>query len=531
MRTFLCSLFLVSSLLVSADHIEVSGPVSGIWSADTVLVTGDIALADSETLEVEPGTLVIFSGHYRFIVFGSILAAGTSDHPIRFTAADTTGFSDTLTEAGGWHGFVYEHLAPGTDSSRFEFCQFEFGKAFSADTFGQYGGAFRIFNFDKVMFTNCLFFNNFSQMWGGALYLRNSDIIIRNCTFENNRCGLEAFPWGYGGGLCSVLSEPVVTGCLFEQNTATGYGGGAAFEYSDPDLRYNVFRMNFGGLAGGVGFLRSAPSRVVSNNLVYGNTARFFGGGIACNGASPVFANNTITDNEATYGGGFYANDSAVPVLYNTILRGNTGFGHEVYIWDIRSAPSFYYCNIAGDSADFEGTGSHEGFQGTYEDNLDEDALFRMTGEHLWALTTGSPCIDSGTPDTTALQTGLVDLEGSTRIWNGRIDIGAYEWKPGLGLPGERDPGIRISASPNPFSDKTTLTITGVQGNRISGYVTDLSGRLVRPLSVQGSMSGGVSISFSRQNPDGTLLPCGIYVVSCQDGVSPPVSITILCKP
>ena len=41
--------------------IEVSGPVSGSWNADTVLVTGDIEVPSGELLTIGPGTLVLFS--------------------------------------------------------------------------------------------------------------------------------------------------------------------------------------------------------------------------------------------------------------------------------------------------------------------------------------------------------------------------------------------------------------------------------------------------------------------------------------
>ncbi|HNW75301.1 MAG TPA: choice-of-anchor Q domain-containing protein, partial [Bacteroidales bacterium] len=303
-------------------------------------------------------------------------------------------------------------------------------------------------------------------------------------------------------------AEPVVTNCLFEGNSATGIGGGASFDDSDPEISHNLFSNNYGGLGGGFGILRSNPSRVVSNNLVTSNEALFYGGGIACIRSNTVFTNNTIVNNLSMSGGGFYCNDSAVPTLYNTILVSNEGLGHEVYIWDVRSAPSFYYCNVEDGTAAFEGSGAHEGYLGTFENNLDTVPMFRGTGDFPFALQAESPCIDAGTPDTLGLLIPATDLEGRNRIYNGRIDIGAYEWNPGEGIAPSQAKSADINACPNPAKDEVTfvintpvtqrgdLRIISIQGiviheetgirlfpgnNRIIWDLTDDSGRRVRP--------------------------------------------------
>jgi len=46
-----------------------------------------------------------------------------------------------------------------------------------------------------------------------------------------------------------------------------------------------------------------------------------------------------------------------------------------------------------------------------------------------YSLIAGSVCIDAGTPDTTSLKLPIVDLSGKNRIINGRIDLGALEYK------------------------------------------------------------------------------------------------------
>jgi hypothetical protein len=493
--------------------IEVSGTVSGTWMADTILVTGDIEVLPGDLLTIEPGTLVLFTGHFTFLVKGAVEAAGTASDPVRFSINDTTGFQDTLTNAGGWHGFVYEHLAANADSSLFNHCIFEYGKAFSADTFGQYGGAFRVFDFNRIAFRNCTFTSNMAIRWGGAVFAKNSNILFDRCTFTGNTCGLSTLPWGYGGGFCSVHSEPVVLNCLFDGNSATGFGGGASFEYSDPELHSNTFTNNFGGLAGGFGFLRSSPARVVSDNLVHGNRARFFGGGVACIRANTVFSNITVTNNLSMYGGGFYCNDSAVPVLYNTILYGNQGFGQEAYIWDIRSAPSFIYCDVEGDTTGFEGSGAHGGYHGIYENNIDADPLFRNSSENPYALNPGSPCVDAGTPDTTGLQLLATDMEGVARIYKGRIDIGAYEWNPGQGVPFEDSGVALINAYPNPFIGNTLIRIECRKNEKGTLGIYDLNGNRIRLLKADATIDGYSGSLYDGKSDAGETIKPGIYII------------------
>jgi hypothetical protein len=503
--------------MAQTSLIEVSGVVSGTWNSDTVLVTGDLEVGAGTLLTIDPGTLVLFTGQFTFTVKGSIVAIGSASDTIRFSMNDTTGFSDTLSGRGGWHGFVYEHLAQGADSSVFEYCQFQDGKAFSADTFGQYGGAFRVFDFNKITFSHCTFSTNMAIRWGGAVYARNSDLHFDQCTFSGNRCGLAVLPWGYGGGLCSVHSEPVVTNCIFDGNSATGFGGGASFEYSDPEVHFNIFTDNTGGLAGGFGFLRSTPTRVVSNNLVYGNTARFFGGGVACIRSNTIISNLTVTGNHSAYGGGFYCNDSAVPVVYNTILRNNDGFGHEVYIWDVRSAPSFLFCNVEDSTSDFEGSGAHEGYHGTYENNIDSDALFRNTGDQPYALLPGSPCIDAGTPDTAGLQLPVTDMEGLSRIYNDRIDIGAFEWNPGQGLiyPGRNN--VVLNAFPNPATDKVSFQFVAQDGFDGHLQIFSVTGEMVMDLQTLQNRQRLNSVIWDLRDLQGHKVTPGIYVCKAEN--------------
>jgi hypothetical protein len=166
-------------------------------------------------------------------------------------------------------------------------------------------------------------------------------------------------------------------------------------------------------------------------------------------------------NNQSSYGGGFYANDSACPGNYNTILYGNSaGLGQEVYIWDVRSAPSFYYSNVAGGVEGFEGSGGQQGYHGTYENNFDTVPGFAGTADHPFSLLNSSPMIDRGTPDTASLQLPEKDLGGNNRVFNNRIDIGAYEWNNTTGMISRDENDLQVRISPNPVRSAFSVTFT-----------------------------------------------------------------------
>jgi predicted outer membrane repeat protein len=496
-----------------ATSINVSGNVSGTWSADTVKVIGDLVVPAGEALIIEHGVRVEFQGPYQVVVKGHVIAIGTESSLIRFVISDTTGFSDTLSASGGWHGFFYEHLMSSEDSSVYKYCRFEHGKAFSADTMGMYGGAFRILDFGKISFMNCSFAHNFAIRSGGAIYARNANIRVERCEFFQNKCGLLVFPYGYGGAFCSVRSSPIVLNNYFIANNSTGVGGGASFEYSNPELLFNVFRENYSALGGGFGFLRSEAGRVVSNNLVQGNEAKFFGGGICCIRDYTVFSNITITGNLASMGGGFYCNDSAAPSLYNSIIYENIGFGNEVYIWDFLSAPNFYYCDIKGGPNAFEGSGGQQGYHGIYQNNLDTAVLFSISGQYPWGLEAGSPCRDAGTPDTTGLQVPLTDLAGNQRIINARIDIGAYEFGHGEWIAENYRDGAEIKVFPNPSQDMVHIKILNTVKELTGCSIFSVDGRLVRSISQSTVMGGSVELTWDLMNDQGVRVNPGLYII------------------
>jgi hypothetical protein len=408
---------------------------------DTLYVNADIMIADRDSLIINPGTVIMFVGHYSIHVQGKLIANGTQSDSIIFTVNDTTGFSNIYSPAGGWNGILFENTHPDNDSSLFAYCRFEFGKAIG-DSVNSLGGAVRVDDFSKVRFSNSAFYHNYSFTRGAGIHGYKSDIIIEHCHFEKNYSGNDLPElYGYGAGMNFVSANPTIRHCTFINNESTGIGGGISFEFSNPEMINCIFTGNHSALGGAIGFLRCAPDRTIANMLVNNNTATFFGGGIANITGSPRLSNFTIVNNHAAMGGGYYCNEWAHPQLFNSILWGNTGAepnnpdGSQVWIWDVYSEPGFYNCAVQYGPEAFGGSM----FIGEYQNCIESNPLFSNTGDYDFTLIEGSPCINAGTPDTTGLMLPDFDLLMNPRIIHGIIDMGAYEYDGPFGglIPGD----------------------------------------------------------------------------------------------
>ncbi|MBI9038805.1 MAG: right-handed parallel beta-helix repeat-containing protein [Bacteroidales bacterium] len=513
--------FLLPKISVS-ESITVSGNVSGTWDVDTVKVIDDIYLREAETLLINPGVTVEFHGGYFFKVSGSLNALGSSSQPVHFTINDTIGFyNDTIPE-GGWKGIRFTNQNTSVDSSVFNHCVFNFGKAVSKDSLYNYGGAICIRNSHKIHISRCIFENNFAKYNGGAVYLENANISLANNSFSGNRAGLPVDPYGYGGAVCSDWGVPRISKNIFYNNSSTGIGGGLCVRFSDCPVSHNIFDNNYSALGGGFGILHiELCHHTINNNLIINNGATYFGSGISNGDCSPTYVNNTIVDNYGAVGG-FYCKDSVVPKLYNNIIWGNTGYVGEpsqVYLWDLLSQPDFYFNNIEGGSHAFQGTGG-SAFSGGYENNLNDDPEFLGGTPFHFGLDDISPCINAGTIDTLGLMIPAFDIEGKARIVSGRIDIGAYENQSTVGI----QPGANIldiflqNPYPNPAPGPVEIPFYVHRPYLVNITVVGLDGRYISHLTNKYFERGLHKISWNLENGKGNRVGPGTYIIHLQVG-------------
>ncbi|MBI5059948.1 right-handed parallel beta-helix repeat-containing protein [candidate division KSB1 bacterium] len=188
----------------------VCGAVSGVWdlSGSPYIVTCDITVTAGQSLDIRPGVRVLFSGHYRFNVYGTLRAVGTERDSISFTR-------QFPTEASRWWGIRFHDNS--NDDSRLEYCVVEHAFKGEGNDHDTNGGGLLCVNASPT-FAHCTIRYNESSRGGGLMGFQTSRPTIDHCVFARNRS-----PWtGEGGGLWIGLSGGTVTNSTIVNNWPGG---------------------------------------------------------------------------------------------------------------------------------------------------------------------------------------------------------------------------------------------------------------------------------------------------------------------
>ncbi len=484
MKIFLYLLiFLISYISLSSQTTIPAGEVSGTWfqNGSPYLVEGDIIIPDGQILFIEPGTYIEFQNLFSLDVQGCLNAIGTEQDSITFTAITN------------WHGIQFNDTQTSNDSSKIVYSKINFVYPDNTNR-----GATTISNFSKLLISHCLISdNNLEYISGGGISCINSSPVIEFNIIENNSSSI-------GGGIfCNQNSHPIIRNNIITNNSGGLAGGGVICRNSsNPIIINNIISENFGGITGGGINCSSNSSPLIINNLIKNNSATFSifpprGGGIYLDESNAVIINNTITSNSCPTGGGLYCIYSN-PIITNSIFWDNGQ--SNIYI-ETNSNPIITYCNI------------QNGYTGI--GNIDSDPLFDITGEYPFSLLDESPCINSGTPDTTGLNLPEYDLAGNPRIYGGRIDMGAYENQDVIVNVSEQIPMInhQLSNYPNPFNPTTTISFSVTQN---SDFVTleiyNIKGQKVKTLINEQMQKGKHTIIWSGVDDNNKPVSSGIYL-------------------
>lgn len=300
------------------------------------------------------------------------------------------------------------------------------------------GAGASLSNSSGTMLTNCTFRFNQSLAAGGALSLRSSNALITECSFLDNSA-LNA------GGVWVFTGSPSLTDCRFLRNLAQNAGGlwnqGDALTLTDC-----TFEDNSAGTGQGGGI--ASPSPLTAIRCVFSENSAGEGGGIHVSGENVNLFGCLLDRNTATTGAGAMLAGLS-PTLINCTVSGNTatGLGGGLRI----STPSWAISNcILWGNVDVNGSVESSQIslataplslnqmmacdvQGLTQfaarnDNIDADPLFVDPASGNLRLQADSPCINAGyNSEVPGVLT--TDLDGRPRIQGTPpvVDMGAYE--------------------------------------------------------------------------------------------------------
>jgi hypothetical protein len=308
----------------------------------------------------------------------------------------------------------------------------------------------------------------------------NSTAILDGVTIADGNASIEDDgTTNVGGGMYNYDSSPTLANCTFSENTSSQGGGGMANDFSSPTLIGCIFSGNSASGPGQGGGMRNDGSSPTLINCAFsGNTAAFGGGmwndGSSTSPATPALINCTLSGNTAENGvGGAIYNAAASPTLTNCILREDSADGDS----EIN--------NIDGGSASVTYSDVQGGYAGT--GNINADPLFVNASAGDLELQAGSPAIGVGNP--AAVPAGVTtDLAGNPRSFNGKVDMGAYEY------------GVDTAAT---FTSADATTFTA---HTLGTFTIATAGFPVATLTVAGGFPSGVTFT---DNGNGTATLAG----------------------
>jgi len=327
--------------------VLLSGFISGVLESGLYLVVGNVGVDTDDSLFIEPGVILLFTGPYDIITDGFFSAIGTENDSI-FFIADTGEY---------WLGY----LQSLNSVSYLKYCHFE-----GTET---YAGL--IINNGSAVVENCLIVGNN----GGIGTTYDAQAIINNCVISQN------FRTSGGGFRGFEDANFTFNNCIFDCNSATS-SGGAAYYYDDAVVQFNNCIFNNNGPNGGI--LASGNSQSTFTNCVIDSNwdTASDGYGIKClNNASVTLVNTIVTGN--SYYGINFAGGGTHSITYSDFYRNRNGdFGGSV--------PPFLgqlvTTNLNEDSCDI--------YYNIYQP---PEFVDPVNGNYnLQAI---SPCIDAGDPD------------------------------------------------------------------------------------------------------------------------------------
>jgi len=490
-----------------AETIISSGKVYGTWTAaqSPYIVQGEIWINPGDTLTIEPGVQVRFTGNYKFRVQGRLVAQGTETDSILFTR-------HYPTEESRWRGLRFEHP---DSTSILEYCRIEW--AFNAtELYGAARGG-GVYVDGTLNIGHCRINDNYTHnqyyngLGGGICFDDYSKGTVEYCHIIRNQsdAGAGLAVNKYGVNICNNLIEYNIA--LHESGGGIYVGAESISLVSDNIIRYNQAE---GYWFGGGGIALRGLGSLVHHNLIHHNTTGKVGGGIYVQDDSHIFNNTIVYNLSDTSTGGIYQTNQpwhSPPFIINNIVWGNQA-PDGIQIFQEWGPIIVTYNDVQGG---WPGTG-----------NINAYPAFVNPDSGDYHLQWFSQCIDAGNP--------LSPFDPDSTI----ADMGAFYYDQTVGI--SQRPEVRIPTEyalhpchPNPFNPSTVIRFDLPQATHVRLAVFDTAGRRVAGARHASPLPAGEAWYQAGQHEvtfDAAGLSSGVYLVRMEAGGMSQVQKVVLLK-
>lgn len=347
------------------------------------------------------------------------------------------------------------------------------------------------------------------------------NLTVNNLIIEDSQVGNGFNIYAYETGNFSNFRVQRLSSTNYDMYNSSCTGGGIGKPLSAAALQTTINISNF------------LITDIVDTSQFWQNMPSGLSIGVEGGNCDLTINNCTIANNSSvTQSGGLNITlENCNMQVNNTIVSGNTPYEVAMFAFNESNFAdvSLNNCLVSGGSNSFfilGGDITHtwvDGNQFGYPSFLGGN-----TNDPLYySLAANSPCIDSGTPDTTGLDLPPYDLVGNWRIWNGRIDMGCYEfgsepWVSNDDPVVPEIPSIKLVAYPNPFRTttniKTSIPVEGVE--RLIRYsdasidIYNIKGQKVKTLSLDLRNSLEQVIVWDGKDQNGNNCTSGLYIIN-----------------
>jgi hypothetical protein len=404
-----------------------------------------------------------------------------------------------------------------------------------------------------VKLSNFTLNNSLDHILSSFIYLREIDFMeLRNIKIDGN----ENFRWNIGGEFVEADYDNII----ITNNVGISYSGFSVGLHKGI-LKNSIISNNslvdepmYNGASSAIS-LACYDHFQIENTIISGNTSTDEScqtisiGNLNGYDGYIVFDNCLISDNESakdymmnvSANEGTYLNnvtfaDNASSfstlramddlTMRNCIMRDDTEY--EIYLFNTTS----------GIVLDVDNCNIKNGFDGIYnefsantinwgDDNISDYPLFDSLGTHPYALHSSSPCIDTGTPDTTGLFLPPWDLLYHQRVWDGDnngtavVDMGCYEFgADSVGVARHPLPvtDYRLTNYPNPFNPITTISYSVTQPTHVELTVYNIKGQKVKTLVNERKEAGEHLVVWDGSDRDNRPVASGVYFYQLSTG-------------